>query len=113
MGLAGSGASIPGSARISSPATSPVGQAQAVPSGSTSLGPEITSTPLSLDVVLAPRDPALHVGNVRVQHRRAAHQRRIDEVVARVGGAPGAHQLRVGTRVAAHAAGSWAMAENR
>ncbi len=40
------------------PPTAPVGQAQTVPSGSQSLGPAATSTPLSLDVVLSPRDPA-------------------------------------------------------
>jgi subtilase family serine protease len=48
----------PAGAAGATPATGPVGKAGPVPAGSENLGPAASSTPLSLDVVLSPRDPA-------------------------------------------------------
>jgi subtilase family serine protease len=45
-------------AAAAGPGTTPVGHAAPIPPGSRNLGPEATSTPLSLDVVLAPRNPS-------------------------------------------------------
>jgi hypothetical protein len=38
--------------------TEALGEAPVIPTGSIELGPMAASTPLSLDIVLAPRDPA-------------------------------------------------------
>ena len=62
---AGPGSAAVASAGAASPSMAPVGQAQSVPAGSTNLGPEVTGTPLSIDVVLSPRDPAALASFVR------------------------------------------------
>ena len=53
--VAGLSTAVPASAAAP---TATLGTAPAVPAGSVALGPMAASTPLSLDVVLAPRDPA-------------------------------------------------------
>jgi subtilase family serine protease len=48
----------PTGAAAAPPPRVPVGRAEPVPAGSKNLGPTASSTPLSLDVVLSPRDPS-------------------------------------------------------
>jgi subtilase family serine protease len=60
-GILGAGLPLgggPAGAAGAPPTRAPVGKAEPVPVGSRNLGPAASSTPLSLDVVLSPRDPA-------------------------------------------------------